>query len=116
MRGAAHLALARRGSRLALYDLRDTFGAATRPLPVDFLMAVAAVGDESCLEPLARAWARAGTEPWWQTHLAEAASEVMARHGLSGRHAVVRRLRDKWPEFHAVVSVPRRPPSSMRGT
>ena len=108
VRGAAHLALARRGSRLALYDLRDTLGAATRPLPLDFLMAIAAVGDDSCLDPLARAWARAGAEPWWQTRLAEAAHDVMARHGLSGRHAAVRRLRDKWPQFHAMVSVPRR--------
>ena len=104
VRGAAHMALARRGSRLALYDLRDTLGAAMQPLPLDFLTALAAMGDESCLESLARAWARAGAEPWWQARLAEAAHDVMARHGLSGRHAAVRRLRDKWPQFHAVVS------------
>jgi hypothetical protein len=110
------VALARRGSRLALYDLRDTFGAATRPLPLDFLTAIAAVGDESCHDPLARAWGRAGTEPWWQTRLAEAAHDVMARRGLSGRHATVRRLRDKWPQFHAVVSVPRRLHSPTRAT
>lgn len=109
VRGAAHMALARRGSRLALYDLRDALGAAARPLPLDFLTAVAEVGDESCLDPLARAWARAEAEPWWRTRLTEAAHDVMARHGLTGRHAAVRRLRDKWPRFLAAVTVPRRP-------
>lgn len=111
VRGAAHMALARRGSRLALYDLRDTLGAATRPLPLDFLTAIAAIGDESCLDPLARAWTRAEAEPWWQTRLGEAARDVLTRHGLSGRHAAVRRVRDKWPAFHAVVSLPRLAPA-----
>ncbi len=116
VRGAAHMALARRGSRLALYDLRDTLGAASRPLPLDFLTAVATVGDESCLEPLARAWARADAEPWWQARLAETARDVIARHGLSGRHVAVRRLRDKWLPFHAAVSAPPRPPSPPHTT
>ena len=35
-RAAAHAALATRGSRIALYDLRETLEAATEPLPVDF--------------------------------------------------------------------------------
>ncbi|HET6819906.1 MAG TPA: hypothetical protein VFH98_05050, partial [Candidatus Limnocylindria bacterium] len=56
LRGVLHQALARRGSRVALYDLREAFDQATRPLPADFLTAIARVGDESCLEPLARAW------------------------------------------------------------
>jgi stage V sporulation protein SpoVS len=116
VRGAAHMALARRGSRLALYDLRDALGAATRPLPLDFLTAVAEVGDESCLDALARAWTLAGAEPWWRNRLAEAAHDVMTRHRLSGRHAVVRRLRDKWPPFYAAVSVPRHPHAPARAT
>jgi hypothetical protein len=37
MRGAAHLALAHRGSRVALYDLREAFDVAGQPLPADFL-------------------------------------------------------------------------------
>ena len=36
-RAAAHAVLAQRGSRVALYDLRETFDAAHGPLPLDFL-------------------------------------------------------------------------------
>jgi len=107
VRGAAHVVLARRGSRLALYDLRDAFGAAATPLPLDFLTAVATVGDDTCLEPLARAWSAARAEPWWQARLAEAAADIIARAGLSGHHAGVKRIKAKWPEFHA--STTRRP-------
>jgi hypothetical protein len=104
VRGAAHLALARRGSRLALYDLRDAFDGSRAPLPTDFLAAVAAVGDDSCLEPLARAWALGAGEPWWQGRLAEAAADIVTRVGLTGRHATIRRLKAKWPRFHAVIA------------
>jgi hypothetical protein len=107
VRGAAHVVLARRGSRLALYDLRDAFGAATAPLPLDFLSAVSTVGDDTCLEPLARAWAAAGAEPWWQARLVEAAGDVVARGGLNGRHASVKRLSARWPAFHALLKRPR---------
>ena len=103
VRGAAHVVLARRGSRLALYDLRDAFGAATAPLPLDFLTAVAMVGDETCLEPLARAWSAAQAEPWWRTRLAEAAADIVAAAGLSGRHASMKRLATKWPDFYAAT-------------
>lgn len=104
VRGAAHVVLARRGSRLALYDLRDAFGSASAPLPLDFLIAVATVGDDTCLEPLARAWAAAPAEPWWRDRLAEAAGDIVAAAGLTGRHASVKRLRAKWPEFHAATT------------
>jgi hypothetical protein len=104
VRAAAHLALATRGSRLGLYDLRDTFSTATQPLPLDLLTALARVGDEHCLEPLARAWTAAADEPWWQARLAEAAADLIGRCGLSGRHAVVKRLRVRWPAFTARVA------------
>ena len=52
-------ALADRGSRLALYDLRESLESAREPLPVDFLGAAAAIGDVTCLEPLAAAYAHA---------------------------------------------------------
>jgi hypothetical protein len=52
-RAAAHLSLANRGSRLALYDLRESLGAATAPLPVEFLAALSLIGDASCLEAIA---------------------------------------------------------------
>ena len=99
MRGAAHLALAHRGSRVAVYDLRESFDRAPAPLPGDFLAAAARVGDESCLEPMARAWAGATREPWWRSRLMETAADIVARLKLTGRHATLRRVRDKWPGF-----------------
>jgi hypothetical protein len=99
-RGAVHAALARRGSRVSLYDLRETLDAAQAPLPVDFLTAVTTIGDATCLEPLARAWAAApASEPWWRDRLAGAAAEIMRRAQLSGRSAVVKRVRAKWSGF-----------------
>ncbi len=67
-RGAVHQALALRGSRVALYDLRETFERATGPLPSPFLAAVKIVGDESCVEPLASAYANAGADPAMEIH------------------------------------------------
>jgi hypothetical protein len=99
-RGAAHAALARRGSRVALYDLRESFDAATEPLPLDFLTALTAIGDASCLEPLARAWAAAPpAETWWRGRLTEAAADILKRSRLTDRNAVVKRVRAKWEGF-----------------
>jgi hypothetical protein len=98
-RAAAHLALARRDSRVALYDMRETFDAATTPLPLDLLHAVAMIGDASCLEPMARAWEAAGKELWWRDRLAEAARAVVAREKLTARNAVVKRIRARHPDF-----------------
>jgi hypothetical protein len=98
-RGAAHAVLASRRSTVALYDLRETFDAATTPLPADFLTAIAAVGDASCLEPMARAWAAAPGETWWRTRLADAAADIMRREKVNGRNAVVKKVRAKWPGF-----------------
>jgi hypothetical protein len=99
-RAAAHATLARRGSRVALYDLRETFDAAAGPLPLDFLSAVTTIGDATCLEPLARAWAAAPpAETWWRERLADAATDIMHRTRLSGRSAIVKRLRAKFDGF-----------------
>jgi hypothetical protein len=98
-RGAVHAALARRGSRVALYDLRESFDAAQSPLPLDFLTAVTAVGDTSCVEPLARAWAGSPREAWWRTRLSEAAADILRREKLTGRSAAVKRVRAKYPGF-----------------
>jgi len=98
-RGAAHVALAHRGSRVAVYDLRESFDRARAPLPGDFLTAAARVGDDSCLEPMARAWAEARNEPWWRSRLMESASDIVARLKLTGRHATLKRLRTRWPGF-----------------
>jgi hypothetical protein len=98
VRGALHQALAARGSRLALYDLKDSLLAPER-LPVGFLAALEDVGDASCLEPLAAAYeasSRSG-DPWWRDHLAGAFRAIVHREGLTRRHAVIKRLMARWP-------------------
>jgi HEAT repeat protein len=101
-RGTAHQALAVRGSRVALYDLRETIETTDDPLPVEFLAAASAIGDATCLEPIARACHRAagrGTPgDWWTTHLAEAFREIVRRERITARHAVVKRIRTRWPD------------------
>lgn len=96
-RGAAHLALAQRDSRVALYDLRETFDAAQGALPLDFLSAVTRIGDASCVEPLARAWSAGRQEPWWRDRVAQAVHTIAARAKLTARHAVTKRVRAKYP-------------------
>jgi hypothetical protein len=98
-RGRAHQALARRQSLVALYDLRETFESAAGPLPQPFVSTAAAIGDASCLEPLARAWAAAGKDLNWKHELSTAAASIMRREKLTGRSAVVKKLRANYPGF-----------------
>ena len=42
---------------MALYDLREALKATAAPLPVEFLTALSLVGDTSCLEAIAAAFA-----------------------------------------------------------
>jgi hypothetical protein len=95
-RAAAHQALADRHSRLAVFDLRDTFDSATARLPVGFLAAVTQVGDASCLESLATAWQHI-SDSWMREHLATAFREIVAREHLTRRHAAVRRVIARFP-------------------
>ena len=97
-RGAAHQLLADRGSRLALYDARETVSTAQSPLPPGFLEAMGRLGDATCLEPLARAWA-ATREAGWRAKLAETARHIVTRSKLSGRNAVVKGIRANWAGF-----------------
>jgi HEAT repeat protein len=98
-RGLAHRALAKRGSRLALFDLRETFDTTPKPLPEDFLMAVEALGDASCLEPLARAWAVAPYDPTWRARVSTTAAAIAKRARLTARSAAMKRIRSQWPGF-----------------
>ncbi len=99
VRGAVHVALARRGSHIAVYDLRETFDGAEGPLPLDFITAMGALGDATCLEPLAHAWVAASGHPQWRTRLAETASDIVRRLKLTGRSAPIKRVRAKWAGF-----------------
>jgi HEAT repeat protein len=95
VRFAAHLVLARRKSRIALYDLRESFEAAKAPLPVDALAAVTLVGDASCLEAIASAYTRSRNSAW-RRQLLETFHAVVKREKLTSRHAVIRRLQKKF--------------------
>ena len=96
-RAAAHVALAHRGSRLALYDLRESLDAATAPLPVEFLTALSLIGDASCLEAIASAHAKA-KDAWWRHHLADAFDAIVKREKLTRRHAVIKKIEKRSPE------------------
>src|SRR5262249_30497605 len=92
----AHLTLARRGSRLALYDLRESFEQAAAPLPVEALAALALIGDASCLEPIAAAWTRSSDE-WWRDRLSALVREIATREKLTRRGAVMKKIAKRWP-------------------
>lgn len=98
-RGLAHQALGRRESLIALYDLRETFEAATTALPQSFLSTANAIGDPSCLEPLGRAWAAAGKDLNWKHQLSKTAATIMRREKLTGRTAAIKKLRADFPGF-----------------
>ncbi len=102
-RGALHQALAARGSRVALYDLRETIETADGPLPGVFLAAVSAIGDPSCLDGLAAAYARSTEqgredEGWWREQVRETFGEIVRRKRLSARHPAIRKIVARWPE------------------
>ncbi len=99
VRGALHVALARRGSKVALYDLREAFERATDPLPADYLTAIGIIGDATCLEPLAVAFVQAGAmadADHWRRDVAAAFHQVVAREGLTRRHGPIKRVRARF--------------------
>lgn len=99
LRGRLHHALALRGSRVALYDLRETLAEAAEPLPVSYLAALHVVGDASCLEPIVAAFSRAQPgEAWWRHQLAAAFQGIVKRERITQRHPIRKRIRNRWPE------------------
>jgi hypothetical protein len=100
LRGALHQALALRGSRVALYDLRESIERAEAPLPASFLAALQAVGDRSCLEPAAAAYARV-PDRRWRYQLKEAFRAIARRERIARRHAVVKRITARWGDVVA---------------
>jgi len=106
MRGALHQALALRGSRVAVYDLRESLEDARAPLPSSFLAALHVVGDPSCLEPLAAAYVRAGAESRWRSQLAAAFRAIATRERVTRRHVVVKRIAARWPHAAKELTAP----------
>jgi HEAT repeat protein len=101
-RAVAHQILAGRGSRVALYDLRETLEGADGPLPVEFLAAVEAVGDVECAAAMAGTYARAcaasGASDWWARHLATAFRAIVRRERITRRDPALQRAARRWPE------------------
>jgi hypothetical protein len=98
-RGALHQALALRGSRVAVYDLRETIEEAREPLPVSFLAALHVIGDESCVESLAAAYARTPSgDARWRHQLGAAFRAITRREKITRRHAALKRIAARWPE------------------
>jgi HEAT repeat protein len=97
-RAAAHVALAQRGSRLALYDLRESVQAATSALPVEFVTAISLIGDRSCLEPIAAAHARTKDQSWRQ-QLGDAFRTIAARERLTRRHAALKKIEKRFRDI-----------------
>jgi hypothetical protein len=93
--GAAHHALAGRGSRLARMDLRDALERTPPERLGELVAAAEAVGDASCLAPLAAAWS-AG-EGSTRARVAAAFAAIVAREGLSRRHAAIKDVIARWP-------------------
>jgi len=105
-RGAAHVALAGRGSRLGLYDLRETLEKTAAPLPVEFMAALSLIGDATCLESIAAAYAHAPAkgDEWWHDHLADAFRAIAKREKLTRRHAVMKKIQKRWPAILSTTS------------
>jgi HEAT repeat protein len=98
VRAAAHVALAARGSRIAVYDLRESLESAKKPLPVEFLKAVTLVGDASLLEAIASAHARA-KDAWWRQHLTDAFFAIITRERITARSPVLKKISKRFPSL-----------------
>ncbi len=98
VRGTLHQTLALRGSRVAVYDLRESLEEGRGELPASFLAALHVVGDQSCLPALAAAHAAAADSPWRQ-QVSAAFHAIAKRERITKRHAVMKRIAAKWPEI-----------------
>jgi hypothetical protein len=103
--GAAHHALAARGSRLGRLDLRDALERTAPERLGELVAAAAAVGDASFLAPLAAAWS-GGEEPT-RARVAAAFASIVSRERLTRRHAAVKDALSRWPHAAAEL-VPRK--------
>jgi len=93
--GAAHHALAARGSRLGRLDLRDALERTPPERLGELVAAAAAIGDATCLGPLAAAWTAA--EGPTRARIEAAFAAIVARDRLTRRHAAVKDVLARWP-------------------
>jgi len=108
LRGSVHLALARRASRVAVYDLREAIARAAEPLPEGFAEAAALVGDVACLEAIAEVLARtprpidSGARDWLE-RLTRSGRSIAERERLTRRHAVMKKVARSSPAVAAAL-------------
>ena len=95
-RATAHHALSHRGSRLAVYDLRETLEALGAQTPVGMLSALQQVGDASVLEALADAHAGT-TNAWFRGQLVTIFRAIVAREKVTKRHAAIKKIAARAP-------------------
>lgn len=96
-RGEIHRALATLGSRIALYDLRESLAVRPSPAPSPLLAAAATVGDKSLVPALA---ALATDAPALQAACVAALTAIVGRERLRRTSASVRAVR---PSDHAIL-------------
>ena len=101
-RATAHLGLAARGSRLAIYDLRETLEALGAQTPVGMLSALQQVGDSSVLDVVADAW-QATSDAWFRGQLVTIFRAVVERERMTRRHAAVKKLAARAPDALAAL-------------
>lgn len=104
--GAAHHALAGRGSRLAVLELRDALERTPPERLGELIVAADAVADARCVEPLARAWTAAA--PAVRARIASAFATIVARERLTRRHAAAKSVVERWPAAAAALFPSRR--------
>ena len=75
-----------RGSRLAVYDLRESVEALGSQTPVGMLSALQQVGDASVLDAVADAWA-GSSNAWFRGQLVTIFRAIVAREKITKRHA-----------------------------
>lgn len=94
--GAAHHALAARGSRLGRLDLRDALERTPPERLGELVAAAEAIGDASCLAPLAAAWT--GAEGSTRARIEAAFTTIVVRDRLTRRHAAIKDVIARWPQ------------------
>lgn len=114
VRGLLHDTLARRGSAIALYDLRETLEQTNQPVSAHFLSAATTVADATCLNAIAVRWVHAGPDVWLRDQLERIFHAVVNRARLRRQSPVLAKLLTRHPAAGPLVATaPRtRPPGA----
>lgn len=106
VRATLHDALARRHSRIALYDLRETLESATGPVPIGFLAAAAAIADVTCLEAVGYAWMSAAVgDQWYRDHLRDVFTAIVHRERITRDHKTLTKMLTRHPGTAPLVAI-----------